>query len=63
MKVTYLPVLGVLRELYQQPRNMQRFRNYIASMTGGTDDVVLPIGAANPMAREQRSPGSTSYFS
>ncbi len=52
MKVTYLPVLGVLRELHQQPRNVQRFRNYIASMTSGTDDVVLPIGVANPMARE-----------
>src|SRR6185437_6245934 len=53
MKVSYLPVLQVLRELYAQPRDMHRFREYIARMTGGGDDLVLPIGAANPMAREQ----------
>jgi len=52
MRVTYLPVLAVLRELYLQPRDMRRFREYIQTMTGGTDDVVLPIGLANPMARE-----------
>jgi hypothetical protein len=53
MKVSYLPVLEVLRELYAQPRDMRRFRAYIAQLTGGGDDVVLPIGVANPMAREE----------
>ncbi len=53
MKITYLPVLGVLRELYQQPRSMARFHDYITRMTGGGDDIVLPIGVANPMAKEQ----------
>jgi hypothetical protein len=52
MRVTYLPVLSILRELYVQPRDMQRFRRYIAALTGGSDDVVLPIGVANPMAKE-----------
>jgi hypothetical protein len=52
MKITYLPVLRTLRELYVQPRSMQRFRQYIATLTGGTDDIVVPIGVANPMARE-----------
>ena len=52
MQITYLPVLGVLRELYAQPRSMERFREYIARLTGGSDDVVLPIGVANPMAKE-----------
>src|SRR5438270_8284334 len=52
MKIAYLPVLGALRELYLQPRNMQRLRNYISALTGGTDDVVVPIGVANPMAKE-----------
>jgi hypothetical protein len=52
MKITYLPVLGTLRDLYVQPRNMQRFRQYIAALMGGGDDVVLPIGVANPMAKE-----------
>jgi hypothetical protein len=52
MRVTYVPVLGTLRELYVQPRTIERFRRYIAALTGGTDDVVLPIGVANPMAKE-----------
>src|SRR5436305_9155418 len=52
MKVTYVPVLGILRELYVQPRGMARFREYIDTLTGGGDDVVLPIGVANPMAKE-----------
>src|ERR1700738_2753391 len=52
MRVTYLPVLAILRDLYEQPRDMQRFRRYVATLTGGSDDVVLPIGVANPMAKE-----------
>jgi hypothetical protein len=52
MRVTYLPVLAILRELYVQPRDMQRFQRYIATLTGGSGDVVLPIGVANPMAKE-----------
>src|SRR3982074_3501865 len=52
MNITYLPVLRTLRELYSQPRDTQRFRQYIATLTGGGDDVVVPIGVANPMAKE-----------
>jgi len=52
MHIIYLPVLGTLRELYRLPRDMRRFQRYVATMTGGTDDIVLPIGVANPMARE-----------
>jgi hypothetical protein len=52
VKITYLPVLGTLRELYLQPRDMRRFHAYIATLTGGTGDIVLPIGVANPMAKE-----------
>ena len=52
MRVSYVPVLKTLRELYVQPRDMRRFRQYIATLTGGSDDVVVPIGLANPMARE-----------
>ncbi len=42
----------ILRDLYVQPRDIARFRRYIASLTGGSQDVVLPIGVANPMAKE-----------
>jgi hypothetical protein len=50
--MTYLPVLPTLRELYLQPRDVRRFHTYIATLTGGTGDIVLPIGVANPMAKE-----------
>ncbi len=33
-------------------RDVHRFQRYIATLTGSSDDVVLPIGAANPMAKE-----------
>ena len=52
MKVGYVPVLQILRDLYVQPRGMQRFQKYVATLTGGTQDVVLPIGVANPMATD-----------
>jgi hypothetical protein len=52
MDVIYLPVLGVLRDLYAQPRDFERFRNYLDAMLGGTGDIVLPITGANPMAKE-----------
>jgi hypothetical protein len=52
MDVTYIPVLAVLRDLYAQPRDFNRFRNYLDAMLQGTDDVVLPITVANPMAKE-----------
>jgi hypothetical protein len=31
---------------------MERFREYIRTMVGGTDDISLPLTAMNPMARE-----------
>ncbi|HEV7664252.1 MAG TPA: hypothetical protein VGQ62_12000, partial [Chloroflexota bacterium] len=52
LQISYLPVLHTLRDLYLQPRDMRRFKAYLAALTGGTDDVVLPIGLANPMAKE-----------
>lgn len=52
MNITYVPVLAILRDLYSQPRDMNRFRTYLETMLQGTDDVVVPITAANPMAKE-----------
>jgi hypothetical protein len=52
MHITFLPVLGTLRALYEMPRDMARFRRYLDEMLGGTDDVRMPITAANPMGRE-----------
>lgn len=52
MRLTLLPALQKQRELLDIPRGMGRFREYLAAMTGGTRDVVLPIMAMNPMGRE-----------
>jgi hypothetical protein len=47
-----LPTLAVQRELLDLPRGMGRFKEYIARMTEGSGDVVVPIGDLNPMSRE-----------
>jgi hypothetical protein len=56
MKINYIATLPVLRELYEKPRDMARFRWYLNEMLGeneaGELDVVMPITAANPMGRE-----------
>lgn len=52
MNLELLPLLQIQRDLHAIPRGMERFRAYIATMTGGTDDIVLPITAMNPMGKE-----------
>jgi hypothetical protein len=52
MEVSVLHLLAIQRDLYAMPRGMDRFRAYIATMTGGTDDLVLPLASMNPMGRE-----------
>ncbi|MHB8605723.1 MAG: hypothetical protein ACYDCK_10760 [Thermoplasmatota archaeon] len=53
MHVEHVPLLHRLAALYAQPRGMDRFRAYVAAMTGGTGDAELaPLVLANPMARE-----------
>ncbi len=52
MLLEFLPTLEVHRELYSMPRGMERFRAYIARMTGHTGDIALPIVAMNPMGKE-----------
>jgi hypothetical protein len=52
MNLELLPLLQTQRDLHAIPRGMERFRAYIATMTGGTNDIVLPITAMNPMGKE-----------
>ena len=53
MKVTYVPLLRVQRDLYDLPRNGERFRAYLATMTDPiTRDLKLPLVAMNPMGKE-----------
>lgn len=47
-----LPTLQVQRELCSLPRGRERFLEYIQRMTGGTDDLVLPLCAFNPMSKD-----------
>lgn len=51
MHIRFVPVLRTLRELYLQPRDRQRCQRYIATLLGGTNDVILPGRTIRPMAR------------
>lgn len=53
MKLTFLPLLHLQRDLYAMPRGMERFREYIKTMTDAeTGDLTLPLVAMNPMGKE-----------
>lgn len=46
------PLLAIQRELYELPRDFSRFERYIEVMTGGGDDIELPLSVMNPMGKE-----------
>ena len=53
MKLSFLPLLQVQRDLYALPRGMERFREYIKTMTDPeTGDLALPLVAMNPMGKD-----------
>jgi hypothetical protein len=53
MVLSLVPLLRVQRELYALPRGMERFREYIKTMTDeATGDLALPLVAMNPMGRD-----------
>jgi hypothetical protein len=52
MELIHLPLLRVQRDLYAQPRSIARFREYLALLTGGADELRVPLVAMNPMAKE-----------
>jgi hypothetical protein len=53
MKLEYVPLLSVQRELYQMPRGWERFRAYLATMIDPeTRDLKLPLSGMNPMGKE-----------
>ncbi|MGV3630604.1 MAG: hypothetical protein ACO1O6_05345 [Bacteroidota bacterium] len=48
-----LPVLEQMRMLYQKPRSMERFHDYLRMLQDDSKgDLLLPIGGFNPMAKE-----------
>ena len=53
MKLSFLPLLQVQRDLYALPRGFERFREYIKTMTDPeTGDLALPLVAMNPMGKD-----------
>jgi hypothetical protein len=51
--LTFVPLLKVQRDLYDLPRDMERFRAYLATMTDPvTRELKLPLVAMNPMGKE-----------
>ena len=57
MKIDYVPLLGKQLELQRLPRDMQRFKQYLGTLTtlDAQQQAVVeypPLGIANPMARE-----------
>ena len=45
------PILQTQRDLFAIPSGPARFHRYLAVMTGGTDDVVLPLQSLNPAGK------------
>ncbi|MBO0724746.1 MAG: hypothetical protein J2P52_04020 [Blastocatellia bacterium] len=53
MKLEFVPLLQVQRDLYRLPRGMERFRAYLKTMIDPeTNDLKLPLSAMNPMAKD-----------
>src|SRR5215510_1563536 len=53
MRLSFLPLLQIQRDLYSMPRGRERFNEYIKTMTDPeTGDLALPLVAMNPMGKE-----------
>jgi hypothetical protein len=53
MELEFVPLLGIQRDLYRLPRNMERFRAYLKTMTdANTGELALPLVAMNPMGKD-----------
>ncbi len=53
MKFELLPVTDIMLELYKMSLSKERFEAYLKMLRGDTkDDMAIPIGGFNPMAKE-----------
>ena len=52
MKLELLPLLHTQQALHLLPRGPVRFKAYIEAITGGGNDLVLPLAGMNPMGKE-----------
>lgn len=57
MKLEYVPLLQLQRDLYRLPRGFERFREYIRTMVDpDSGDLNLPLVAMNPMGKDHLQP-------
>lgn len=54
MRLDYVPLLQIQRDLHGIPRGMERFRSYLRTMLNddGTDLDLVPLVAMNPMGKD-----------
>jgi hypothetical protein len=53
MKLEFVPLLQVQRDLYRMPRGWERFRAYLQTLVDPeTKDLKLPLSAMNPMGKD-----------
>ena len=57
MTFQILPIIDIMLEIYQKPRGMDRFQDYIKTLQGDSKgDLSLPISGFNPMAKDHIIP-------
>lgn len=52
MQLSLLPLLEIQRELHSLPRGPERFKAYLQTITGGKDELQVPLAGMNPMGQE-----------
>lgn len=53
MKLAYVPLLQIQRDLYKLPRGFERFQEYLRTMIDeGSGDLKFPLPALNPMGKD-----------
>ncbi|MCA9836370.1 MAG: hypothetical protein KC422_05625 [Trueperaceae bacterium] len=52
MKLELLPLLKIQQDLHRLPRGYGRFKAYLQTLTGGTDEIQVPLVGMNPMGKE-----------
>lgn len=57
MRLDYVPLLKIQRDLYELPRGFERFREYLRTMTDPeSGDLKFPLVAMNPMGKDHLPP-------
>ena len=52
MKFELVPIIDTMCDLYEKPRSLERFQEYISKLQDKKGDMSLPIAGFNPMAKE-----------